>query len=728
MLYTVIITTIVICLVSLILLKKFNNNKLKLFERILTFILIAVSLTRFFTNEALLSHCVDYIDSINKPYSNFVGIFSALLIWLNISIVILIILRSFYQFKVLNNIVKFIAPFIILLTIGFYYPIIGLLKGTYNINVFSISYAIELGISVVLLVKYWLDDYSIRMGYKDVLKFIGIFLLMNFATMPAYWLGYTFGYVRGSIIILDFSMYHRMFLYLGIAIPFFLYFTLRNKPQDIINFALTFISVGTFTVFFTRYSVDSFLEPWTWPWHLCNTAMLILPICIIFKTKRFFYFTIFINVAGALLAMLMPNYDETANLFSYFIINFWYNHWIAFFMPILCIALKLFERPKIKQFYYSLIFFFCYYALMIFLNVYFTAIGHPTDFFFINSDFIADKLGDWAVRLFNKTMVITLKSGLQLVFHTWYQLTYFVVYILISLGCWFCYTLGFDIADRHYELHLKLHAIKVDRLALESALNGRSIDQPMNENAGIKFELKDFSKKYASSKVYAVQHANLEVHGGEIFGFLGPNGAGKSTIIKSTVGIQPISEGAIEICGYDVKKQPIMAKRQIGFVPDHYALYEQLSGREYINYIADIYEVSKEDRDARMAKYISLFQMEAQIDNKIKTYSHGMKQKITIMAALIHNPKVWILDEPLTGLDPTSIYQVKECMKEHAKAGNIVFFSSHIIDIVEKLCERIAIIKKGEIQCVKTVKEIEKSGKTLEQFYLDTIGEKLEDK
>ena len=728
MLYTVIITTIVICLVSLILLKKFNNNKLKLFERILTFILIAVSLTRFFTNEALLSHCVDYIDSINKPYSNFVGIFSALLIWLNISIVILIILRSFYHFKVLNNIVKFIAPFIILLTIGFYYPIIGLLKGTYNINVFSITYAIELGISVVLLVKYWLDDYSIRMGYKDVLKFIGIFLLMNFATMPAYWLGYTFGYVRGSIIILDFSMYHRMFLYLGIAIPFFLYFTLRNKPQDIINFALTFISVGTFTVFFTRYSVDSFLEPWSWPWHLCNTAMLILPICIIFKTKRFFYFTIFINVAGALLAMLMPNYDETANLFSYFIINFWYNHWIAFFMPILCIALKLFERPKIKQFYYSLIFFFCYYALMMFLNVYFTAIGHPTDFFFINSDFIADKLGDWAVKLFNKTMVITLKSGIELVFHTWYQLAYFVVYILISLGCWFCYTLGFDVADRHYELHLKLHAIKVDRLALESALNGRSIDQPMNENAGIKFELKDFSKKYASSKVYAVQHANLEVHGGEIFGFLGPNGAGKSTIIKSTVGIQPISEGAIEICGYDVKKQPIMAKRQIGFVPDHYALYEQLSGREYINYIADIYEVSKEDRDARMAKYISLFQMEAQIDNKIKTYSHGMKQKITIMAALIHNPKVWILDEPLTGLDPTSIYQVKECMKEHAKAGNIVFFSSHIIDIVEKLCERIAIIKKGEIQCVKTVKQIEKSGKTLEQFYLDTIGEKLEDK
>ena len=138
--------------------------------------------------------------------------------------------------------------------------------------------------------------------------------------------------------------------------------------------------------------------------------------------------------------------------------------------------------------------------------------------------------------------------------------------------------------------------------------------------------------------------------------------------------------------------------------------------------------MSQEDRDARLEKYIKLFQLESSIDNKIKTYSHGMKQKITIMAALVHNPKVWILDEPLTGLDPTSIFQVKECMKQHAAEGNIVFFSSHIIDIVEKLCQRVAIIKKGKILCVKTVEEIEQSGLSLEEFYLQTIGEKLEEK
>ena len=165
-----------------------------------------------------------------------------------------------------------------------------------------------------------------------------------------------------------------------------------------------------------------------------------------------------------------------------------------------------------------------------------------------------------------------------------------------------------------------------------------------------------------------------------------------------------------------------MAKRQIGFVPDHYALYEKLTGREYINYIADLYDVSLEDRNERIKKYVDLFELNGAFDNQMKTYSHGMKQKITIIAALVHNPKVWILDEPLTGLDPTSIYQVKECMKQHAKEGNIVFFSSHIIDVVEKICDRITIIKKGQIRATAYVKDLEAKGIDLEEFYLNIIN------
>ena len=247
----------------------------------------------------------------------------------------------------------------------------------------------------------------------------------------------------------------------------------------------------------------------------------------------------------------------------------------------------------------------------------------------------------------------------------------------------------------------------------------------MDKDAGIKLELDHFSKKYGSNKHYSVHDVSLEVHAGEVFGFLGPNGAGKSTIIKSIVGIQPITEGKMRVCGYDVQSQPVQAKSNIGFVPDHYALYEKLSGREYINYIADIFEVSKEDREERIRKYVKLFELEQSIDNKIKTYSHGMKQKITIISALVHNPKVWILDEPLTGLDPTSIYQVKQCMLNHAKEGNIVFFSSHLIDVVEKLCDRVGIIKHGELQAVDSVENIEKSGKTLEEFYLNIIGDNV---
>lgn len=167
-----------------------------------------------------------------------------------------------------------------------------------------------------------------------------------------------------------------------------------------------------------------------------------------------------------------------------------------------------------------------------------------------------------------------------------------------------------------------------------------------------------------------------------------------------------------------------MAKKNIGFVPDHYALYEKLTGREYINYIADLYDVSNEDREKAINKYVELFAMKETFDNQIKTYSHGMKQKIAIMSALVHNPKVWILDEPLTGLDPGSIYQVKKCMKEHASKGNIVFFSSHLIDVVEQLCDRIAIIKKGKILTCEYVKDV-KAKCSLEEYYLKITSTKV---
>ena len=239
-------------------------------------------------------------------------------------------------------------------------------------------------------------------------------------------------------------------------------------------------------------------------------------------------------------------------------------------------------------------------------------------------------------------------------------------------------------------------------------------------------KLTNVCKKYKNSNVYSVKDLTFEVKDGEIFGFLGKNGAGKSTTIKSITGIIPFDSGTIEICGHDIKKEPIQCKLDIGYVPDNHAVYENLTGKEYVNYMANLYKVSKKDAEERLAKFVKLFNMPHAIDNQIRSYSHGMKQKICIIAALIHNPKLWVLDEPLMGLDPQSAYDIKCYMKEHKKQGNTVFFSSHNIDMVEKLCDRVAIINKGRLLEIIDVQKFMKTSKvSLEEYFLNLTKDEI---
>ena len=212
--------------------------------------------------------------------------------------------------------------------------------------------------------------------------------------------------------------------------------------------------------------------------------------------------------------------------------------------------------------------------------------------------------------------------------------------------------------------------------------------------------IRNLKKRYINSKNYSINDLTLELKAGEIFGFLGQNGAGKSTTIKCVTGIHPYDEGRIVVCGHDMKTDPIGAKMNIGYVPDNHSVYEKLTGREYINYIADLYGVSLEDREARMNRYLKMFKITFAADRQIKGYSHGMKQKICIIAALIHNPRLWVLDEPMVGLDPQSMFDIIDEMKAHTAAGNTVFFSSHNIDLVSKLCDRVAIIHDGELKAL----------------------------
>ncbi|MDE7454435.1 MAG: YwaF family protein, partial [Clostridia bacterium] len=561
-----------------------------------------------------------------------------------------------------------------------------------------------------------------------VMPILGL-LGMICCTMPYYAMQLLFNPDNLAMRVIDLNFYHRLYIYPIAIIPVVLYLILRDKSMETKRFVLLYYSLAALNgIMLTHKFVDFQGQGWVTalPLHLCNTALYVTPLCLTFKAKRVFYFTYFINVLGAFFAIMMPNYPTDGiqgTILMQSTIQFYFDHYQAFFMPLLVVGLGIFRRPRWKEFKYSLIGFGAYFLLMLILNGWFANYNAGVDYFFINSDFIADKLGTWAENLRNVTIAFDI-GELHFVYYPVYQVLFFLVYVALSFGMWFLYELGFNVVNGWQDIAERNRKIKVDKLALEIKLDGRSIEEPMNMENANKLVLINFTKRYGSSDVYAVKDANLEVCGGQIFGFLGPNGAGKSTIIKSIVGIQTITDGSIEVCGYDVRTQSVQAKRQIGFVPDHYALYEKLTAREYINYIADLYDVSKEEREERLNRFIELFEFQSAIDNPIKTYSHGMKQKVTIMAALIHNPKVWILDEPLTGLDPNSIYQVKECMKLHASQGNIVFFSSHIIDVVERICDRIAIIRKGQIQCVRDVTDIEQTEESLEAFYMSVINGK----
>lgn len=234
-------------------------------------------------------------------------------------------------------------------------------------------------------------------------------------------------------------------------------------------------------------------------------------------------------------------------------------------------------------------------------------------------------------------------------------------------------------------------------------------------------EIRNLSKTYNKGAVRAVDNLDLQVHPGEIFGFLGPNGAGKTTTIKMMIGLLNPDGGSIKVKGFDIQRQPIEAKRCIGYVPDNPDIYDKLRGLEYLNFMADVYQVPMKVRQERIAYFLSMFELLDAGGDLIKSYSHGMKQKLVLTGALIHDPALWILDEPMVGLDPKSAHQMKELMRSHCDKGNAVFFSTHVLEVAEKLCDRIGIIHRGKLVAVGTLDELRKGDQadSLENIFLE---------
>ena len=217
--------------------------------------------------------------------------------------------------------------------------------------------------------------------------------------------------------------------------------------------------------------------------------------------------------------------------------------------------------------------------------------------------------------------------------------------------------------------------------------------------------IENVTKTYNSS-VRAVDNLNLTVNNGEIVGFIGPNGAGKTTTLKMMTGILKPDSGSVLINDYDMQKEPLKAKQVIGYIADSPDMFLRLKGIEFMNLISDIYKVPTETRKERIKTFATRFELADVLDKPMQSYSHGMRQKIMVAAALVHDPEVWILDEPLTGLDPKSAYALKQMMREHADAGNSVLFSTHVLEVAEKLCDKVIIINHGKSLFYGTLDEL----------------------
>ena len=229
-----------------------------------------------------------------------------------------------------------------------------------------------------------------------------------------------------------------------------------------------------------------------------------------------------------------------------------------------------------------------------------------------------------------------------------------------------------------------------------------------------------FTKAYGNK--VAVDNLNLHIAPGEIFGFIGHNGAGKTTTLKACCGILQFDQGEITVCGHSIRKDPLACKQSLAYIPDNPDLYEFLTGLQYLSFVADIYGISKADRQAGIQKYGGLLGMTEDLSLPISQYSHGMKQKVAVMSALIHRPKLILMDEPFVGLDPLASHQLKNVMAQHCAAGGAIFFSTHVLEVAEKLCHKVAIIKNGKLVAAGPMEEV-RGNASLEEVFLELEGQ-----
>lgn len=386
--------------------------------------------------------------------------------------ILLVIIYPFFKNRNNTTLVKFWALPIALLSFIFIKPVTMGIVGADAYDSFNIRFFL-MGMKIAVLIAYtfviFMENKRFKLDKKDAICFAYILPMILFGMMT-YVPKALFGYANNLIEVDGFSQWHRIFLYFLFIVPILIHFSLKNCKYETKKFALLLLSIEALFVFLDRVRFPECANVETLPLHLCHTAMYILPICLLFNLNKVFYFTYFINVLGAFFAMAMPNYDDGLNVIASSMLRFWSNHYFAFFMPLLFVSLKMFKRPKLKEFIYSTIAFTAYFVVILFANTYFTELGHATDYFYINSDFIAYKLGVWAENLRNVTSTIRL-GNVEMVLYPLYKSIYWAVYVLFSAIMWFLYELIYNFTDSLNDIAKRRKKYKQEQLALMSELD-----------------------------------------------------------------------------------------------------------------------------------------------------------------------------------------------------------------------------------------------------------------
>lgn len=524
-------------------------------------------------------------------------------------------------------------------------------------------------------------------------------------------------------------VFTRPHLFMLLA-PFVLIFLLTNvyinRAHEYKKFLLFTISLA---VIYSVYSVLTKAEIFSIKFAFSPLKWLLLafPLIFLFELKRTMTVFSMFSTGVPLLYVFFLQLKENGSFFSLENMLLYLPALYLIVLTALAYTLRFFQTPGAKDLIVALVCFTVFFlvvaiVLRIVDGLYADnkAVQDHVDFFYINRRNIVDhaKFKTFLGNLRSKYKTVTIKGKtvsfpITYLFITWAictitTLTVSQIFLQIQKSC-----ISFRFVVHKLRKDRKLGVVKIGKINPELK---KELDM---KDSFVKVQ--NFSKKYANNDFYSVKDVSFEISGGKIVGFVGHNGAGKSTLIKSLVGIQTITEGTITICGYNIEKNPTETKYSLGYVSDNHALYEELTGREYITFVAKLFNVPKDIIKTKLLELTDFFQITYAIDRQIRTYSHGMKQKISVISSLIHEPKVWVLDEPLTGLDPTSAYQLKEAIKMHAKKGNIVIFSSHIIEVVENICDEVVIIKRGQMVVNEKVAALKAKYGNLEQMYIKLI-------